>query len=201
LSALYGLEIDNVVVECSTQELPFFDGSATPFVNELQYDISEQSVPAIYFVVSDYMTIGSRNTFICARPSKKLHLNLVMENRVIGEQQFDATVAPAVYMAEVAPARTFAIVRPDDPRLRRLPAYGIGITSQGVFSREPMRFNNEPIRHKALDLLGDLALAGGRIRGRLVGRNISHRLNHRLVKAIAAARRGVRSPPSSPLHR
>jgi UDP-3-O-[3-hydroxymyristoyl] N-acetylglucosamine deacetylase len=189
LSALYGLEIDNIVVESPTGELPFFDGSALRFCNVLRVAIIEQTVKPISIVISDKIEICSRNTFIMAQPAPTLNIDISMNNKVVGSQRYSSTVNVDTYSGQLAPARTFAMLKAGDPRLRRLPPYGIAVTSSGIYAREPLRFGDELVRHKVLDLLGHIAVLGGRLRARISGHNISHHLNHRLVRAIAAARR------------
>jgi UDP-3-O-acyl-N-acetylglucosamine deacetylase len=73
-------------------------------------------------------------------------------------------------------------VRKNDPRLRDLPPYGFGITRDRVYAREPLRYPDEAVRHKILDLLGDLYVLQGRLSGRITARNTSHWLNIAFAK-------------------
>ncbi|UCD05315.1 MAG: UDP-3-O-acyl-N-acetylglucosamine deacetylase, partial [candidate division WOR-3 bacterium] len=87
------------------------------------------------------------------------------------------SVDRANYLREIAPARTFVFTDDNDHRLRKLPPYGMGITGNRVYSASPLRFPDEPVRHKLLDLLGDLYVLKGRLSGRINATNTSHRLN------------------------
>lgn len=187
VSALYGLAIDNAVVESPSYEIPFFDGSSRVFVEALKNNTINQFCPVKVIEIRMVMRITLRNTFIEISPGPGLVISLSQENRYLGVQRLSLSISKKHYIDEIAAARTFAVVSEADPRLAKLPSYGIGITKSGIYSRAPLRFEDEFVRHKMLDLLGDLSILGYRLRGKIAGYNVSHRLNHKLVREIVTA--------------
>jgi len=107
-----------------------------------------------------------------------------LEHAYIGSQQITINLDPSTYRQEIAPARTFVYTDETDPRLQNLPPYGIGITENRIFAAEPLRFLDEPVRHKILDLCGDLFILQQRLCGTLRAYNTFHRLNHRFVSRV-----------------
>jgi UDP-3-O-acyl-N-acetylglucosamine deacetylase len=112
---------------------------------------------------------------------------MVLSHAYIGSQRIVCTLSPQFYTKEIAPARTFVFTNEDDPRLKNLPPYGIGITKNGIRAVTPLRFPDEPVRHKLLDLLGDLYVLKRNLYGRITGRNTSHRINLEFVRRLIVA--------------
>jgi len=102
----------------------------------------------------------------------------------IGTQQYTVNLNRDTYRQEIAPARTFVYTDESDHRLQNLPPYGIGITEARIYSAEPLRFVDEPVRHKILDLLGDMFVLQRRLCGSIQAYNTYHILNARFVAEI-----------------
>jgi UDP-3-O-[3-hydroxymyristoyl] N-acetylglucosamine deacetylase len=194
LAALYGLGIDNCEIWTSSGELPGLDGSCQPMVAAvLQAGVAELAVPRKRLVVSDITRVGNEESWVEARPaaggfSVRYKLDYG-PNNAIGRQAIDIAVTPHEFMAELAPARTFILKEEADWLRSR--GMGTRVTSQDLVVIGPdgpegttFRFENECVRHKALDLVGDLALAGCDLVGQFIAYKSGHRLNAELVKAL-----------------
>jgi UDP-3-O-acyl N-acetylglucosamine deacetylase len=197
LAALYGLGIDNCLVAASASEMPGCDGSCLPFVQALDAaGIVEQSAPRSRLVVTEITRVGNDDCWVEARPSKenglslKYRLDYGMENP-IGRQTIELALTPRTFREELAAARTFIMQEEADWLRQR--GLGARVTNHdllvfddnGPVANE-LRFENECVRHKALDLVGDLALAGCDLVGHFIAHRSGHRLNAELVKALLA---------------
>ncbi len=188
LSALYGLNIDNIIIECEKGEIPFWDGSSKEITESIKDKIIDYDTKAKYLNISKVIKLTSKNTLIIVKPFSRLAISLSIKDQIIKNQVISFRITPEVYIKEIAPARTYAYIKKDDPRISHLPPYGIGITKDRIFSREPLRFEDEFVRHKILDLIGDLSILGFRLKAKIIAQNTSHRLNHRLDRVIMEAR-------------
>jgi len=184
-SALYGLNLFNVKIDVFDDEIPFFDGSSQDFV-EMLGQLREQNSSGVLRLDNNIL-VAEGTSFILYEPLKKDKLIIEMEltHPFIETQRITLEVNEETYIKEIAPARTFAFVNEDDPRLKNLPAYGIGITKNNIYSKEPLKFQNELVRHKILDLLGDLYVLRKRLVGKITCKNTSHQLNLKFVKKLA----------------
>jgi UDP-3-O-acyl-N-acetylglucosamine deacetylase len=186
-SALYGLNLFNVKVDAYGDEIPFFDGSSIEFVSaleEINNDVPTQSIR-----LKDTVVVDQGDSSICYMPhdADELILDMSLDHAFVGNQRIVCTLSPQFYKEEIAPARTFVFTNEDDPRLRNLPPYGIGITKKGIRAASPLRFPDEPVRHKLLDLLGDLYVLKTNLHGKVTGRNTSHHLNLQFVRRLILA--------------
>lgn len=195
LAALAGLRIDNCEVWVDRPEMPGCDGSSQPFVNALQSaGIVQQDWPCKQLIVFDVTRVGNDESWVEARPAKhhglsiKYKLDYGSENP-IGRQTIEMRVTPETFCRELAPARTFLL----EAEAEWLRSRGLGsrvtprdilvFGDQGPIDNE-LRFEDECVRHKALDLVGDLALSGCDIVGHIIAYRSGHRLNADLVQAI-----------------
>jgi UDP-3-O-[3-hydroxymyristoyl] N-acetylglucosamine deacetylase len=183
-SALYGLNFFAVRIDFYRDELPFFDGSSLAFARALAKLGSPRTAPKKYFAQTVRVRRGLSFLEYCPGPDDRLVVDMTLRHAFIGTQRYKWTVAPNTYKKEIAPARTFVFTDERDPRLTLLPPYGFALTRRGYFSSEPLRFSDEAVRHKILDLLGDLYVLGGRLCGTITGHNTSHVLNYQLVRKI-----------------
>lgn len=183
-SALYGLNLFNVRVDIFGDEIPFFDGSSQEFVKSLR-KIKKLNV-AIPFRVRKEILIKEKNSFIHYEPleNDSLVIAMALTHPFIKTQKIALTINKETYIKEIAPARTFAFTTEDDPRLRNLPPYGIGVTRNQTYCVTSLRFSNELVRHKVLDLLGDLYVLQKNLVGKIIGKNTSHQLNLKFVKEL-----------------
>jgi len=197
LSALAGLGVDCCVVRVSAEELPGLDGSAAAFVAALdEAGLEELDSPAAPLVLSETIRVGDADSWIEAGPPRHDGLSVSYELDYgpgpIGRQALDIDVTPASYRSELAAARTFVTC---DEALR-LRAAGRARTATPrdllVFGPDgpidnPLRWPDECVRHKVLDLVGDLALVGRPLRAHVRARRSGHRLNAHLAGSILAA--------------
>jgi len=183
-SALYGLNFFAVRIDLYRDELPFFDGSSLAYAYALAKLGSPRTVPKIHPAQAFRVRRGRSFLEYSPEPAHRLVVDMTLRHAFIGTQRYKLNVAPGAYKKEIAPARTFVFTDEQDPRLTLLPPYGFALTRRGYFSSAPLRFPDEAVRHKILDLLGDLYVLGGRLCGTITGHNTSHALNYRLVKKI-----------------
>lgn len=183
-SALYGLALYDVRIDVFGDELPFYDGSSKRFVEILQQ--FEKKKPFNTLKILDHVEVRTTGSYLCYEPSGQnaLHIDMELHHPFIQTQRIELEISAESYLREIAPSRTFVFTSEGDPRLQQLPPYGIGITQDKVYSAEPLRFHNELVRHKVLDLLGDLYILQRRIAGKITARNTSHSLNMQFVRAV-----------------
>ncbi|MEO0142785.1 MAG: UDP-3-O-acyl-N-acetylglucosamine deacetylase [candidate division WOR-3 bacterium] len=181
-SVLYCLRLFNLRIDVHSKEIPFFDGSSKPFINPLLPFKRED----LNYLRAKEIFIKEGDSYIHYQPvsDDKLQIEMELTHPYIKSEYFSFLVNEESYIKEIAPARTFVFTDESDPRLKDLPPYGIGITKKKIYSAEPLRFSDEPVRHKILDLLGDLFVLQKPLAGVISARNTSHRLNLKLARAI-----------------
>ena len=184
-SALYGLGLCDVRIDVHGDALPFFDGSGKQFTETLQR--FETKKPLDIMQIPDRVEVGTTQSYVRYEPSNgdSLCIEMELHHPYIRAQRIELEINEENYLREIAPARTFVFTSDGDPRLRQLPPYGIGITRDRVYSAEPLRFPDELVRHKVLDLLGDLYVLQCRIAGKINACNTSHSLNLQFVQAVS----------------
>lgn len=195
MAAIAGLGIDNVDVEVEGPEIPAVDGSAKPFVLLLQgAGRTDQSAPRRPPIVIPHpIRVGDDGRWLQIVPSDNFRVSYTLDNdhSAIGTQALTGAPTERMFVEEFAPARTYGFLK-DLGRMRRNGfARGaslenaIGVGESGVLNG--LRFRDEFVRHKILDLIGDLALLGRPIVGHVIARNGGHALNHELVLAVQRA--------------
>jgi len=195
MSALSGLGIDNVTIEVDAGEIPITDGSAEPFINALQETgIVAQAAPrrALQILRAVEVVDGDKVARITPSNNAEFCVTVIYDNKVIGTQTYDFDLNPADYVAEIAAARTFALKTDIDAMHAAGLAKGgslanaVVVDTDAVLNEEGLRFADEFARHKVLDAVGDLALAGGVVLGRLEGTKSGHAMNNKLLRAVFA---------------
>ncbi|MCJ2073723.1 UDP-3-O-acyl-N-acetylglucosamine deacetylase [Methylobacterium sp. J-030] len=195
MASLSALRIDNVVVEIDADELPIFDGSATPWCDAIRTAgrcEQAQSCRPIRVLRAVSVTNGRRHLRI--EPGAGLHLTGHIELAHIGPVAWSGAITPETFEREIAPSRSFGRY------MRAMAGRAFGYVAgrdflQGVSPRSAallvrnrvlggMRVPGEPVRHRLLDLIGDLALTGHPIEGRITAFHTGHELNHALVAAL-----------------
>lgn len=192
-SALYGLGLFNVKIELFGDEIPFFDGSSKFFIAQL-LSLKKNTLrhlQQVDFLSAKEIYIKRGESFIHYKPTDRPELEIDMElcHPYIKKQRVCLRVDEKVYINEIAPARTFVFTTEKDPRLKNLPPYGIGITPDNIYSQQPLRFSDEPVRHKILDFLGDLYVLQKNLTGKITATNTSHLLNLGFVKKLMGCAR------------
>jgi UDP-3-O-[3-hydroxymyristoyl] N-acetylglucosamine deacetylase/3-hydroxyacyl-[acyl-carrier-protein] dehydratase len=194
LAALSGMGIDNAIVEMDSNEPPIGDGSAQPYVDVVKKaGITQQDAPRKFFEPREPVHIESKTgALLVLLPDEKFRVSCTQAGPNNRFTQFLSTeITPAVFEREIAPARTFVYY--EDVRAlidKNLIKGGslenaIVIRDNAVLGKEPLRFEDEFVRHKVLDIVGDLALVGRRIRGHLIAVKPGHAANAELARALA----------------
>jgi len=191
LSALIGMGVDNVIVELDNLELPILDGSALPYVQAIQSSgIRTQRRRRETIRVLRAVEVREGEKFIGVYPGSGYKIQYSIEFPApIGHQSACIDLAAETYGSLIAPARTFGY-KADEQRLRNMglirgagPENAIILGAQGP-ENGPLRFDDEYVRHKVLDLIGDLALAGRRIEGHVVAERAGHAMHTALVSRL-----------------
>ncbi len=192
LSALVGLGISNVAVHVEGPELPACDGSAKEFVSWIKsLGILEQKASLKPYCIKEPVFCWENSKAIAMFPSDKLEIAYLLryDSPAIGTQKIDITVTPETFENEIAPARTFCSKEESGELLQK--GFGKGATSQNNLVIGPngpignsFRFPDECVRHKVLDIIGDLGLLGFPVLGRVVAIRSGHSLNQKLAQMI-----------------
>jgi UDP-3-O-[3-hydroxymyristoyl] N-acetylglucosamine deacetylase len=183
--------VDNVIVELDNLELPILDGSALPYVEAfLSAGIRTQRRRREYLRVLHAVEVREGDKFIGVYPGSGYRIQYAIDFPApIGQQNTCVDLAAETYGTSIAPARTFGY-KADEQRLRDMGLIrGAGPENAIILGRKgpengPLRFSDEYVRHKVLDLIGDLALAGRRIEGHVVAERAGHAMHTALVSRL-----------------
>ena len=193
LSALYGFGVDNAYVEMDNFEVPILDGSARPFTNAIiEVGLIEQDEPRQYMKITREFVLEENGKSLGIFPSDSFGIDYAIDfpHPFIGPQRLAVDCTDEGYAASIAPARTFGFQRDLDS----LQASGlirggsldnaIVLTETGMLNETPLRYPDEFVRHKILDLLGDFALIGQPVLGQIVANLAGHALHTRFVAGL-----------------
>ena len=195
LAALRGLGVDNALIEIDSSEVPIMDGSAARFVEAIdEVGLAELDAPRRFLKVLKRVCVEDGGALGELTPHNGFHLDVEIEfdTPLIGSQRIEIDVNPGSFRRELSRARTFGFMKD----VERLWAAGlalgaslentVAIGDDRIINREGLRYADEFVRHKALDAVGDLALAGAPILGAYRSRRGGHRLNSLVLKALFA---------------
>jgi UDP-3-O-[3-hydroxymyristoyl] N-acetylglucosamine deacetylase len=192
LAALTALGIDNVIVELNTPEVPIMDGSAAPFVYLILNEAGVKRQPAAkkFLKVLRPISLSQGDKRIALYPSDhfKVTYSISFDHPLIRHQSRTMKITDETFVEEIAPARTFGFLKEVEMLRQRGLALGgsldnaIVLGETGVLNQNALRFEDEFVRHKILDVIGDLSLVGYPVLGHLV----AHRGGHALHTAFAA---------------
>ncbi|HJS81120.1 MAG TPA: UDP-3-O-acyl-N-acetylglucosamine deacetylase, partial [Vitreimonas sp.] len=196
MSACAGLGVDNLIVEVDGPEVPILDGSSAPFVQTLMNaGVKTQHAPQRMIRILEPIEVrmGAKSAALLpAREFEGLDLDVTIRfaDPAIGVQRRRVQLTPETFLSDVADARTFGFLA--DAEIMRAAGLGRGASMDNtlvvdggrVVNPEGLRFDDEFVRHKLLDAIGDLAMAGAPIYGRFVADQPGHALNARLVRAL-----------------
>jgi UDP-3-O-[3-hydroxymyristoyl] N-acetylglucosamine deacetylase len=195
MAALRGLGVDNALIEIDSPEVPIMDGSASSFVEAIdEVGLAELEASRRYLKVLKKIVVEDAGAYGEISPHNGFHLDIAIDfdTPLIGNQRIEIDLNPGSFRREIARARTFGFMKD----VERLWAAGlalgasldntVAIGDDRIINREGLRYSDEFVRHKALDAVGDLALAGAPILGAYTSRRGGHRLNSLVLKALFA---------------
>ena len=196
LAALNGLAVDNAELVVGGEECPIIDGSAEPFVDAiLDAGLSVQPARKKFIRILRSVTVRDNDAFAMLEPynGRAFDVEIDFDSRVIGRQRMIFDWSPRRFSIDVAPARTFGFVA--QAKVLRQAGYALGsslensiaIEAEKIVNPDGLRFEDEFVRHKLLDAVGDLALAGLPIYGRFRSYKGGHGLNALVLKSLFAA--------------
>jgi len=207
MAALNGLGIDNLTIEIDGEEIPGMDGSSLEFVRALQEaGIVDQSADKNIFVIQEPIVVANKNSTIVIVPHDKLSVSYTLDydHPLLRSQFFSIDLDPAAFARDLAPARTFCV----ESEVQGIRQQGLGlgsdykttlvISANGVVENT-LRFPDECVRHKVLDIVGDLSLLGYPVHGAVYATKSGHALNRALVKKIDAQRQKYATPVPVPV--
>lgn len=199
MSALAGMGVDNAIVEIDGEEVPVMDGSAAPFVFLIECaGLAPQATPRQVIKLLKPVMVADQGKIASLRPSDQftLAVDIDFSAAAIGRQQASLTVDAAAFKSEISNARTFGFER----EVEAMRAAGLGrggsldnavvISDDGsrILNQGGLRYGDEFVRHKLLDALGDLSLAGAPLQAHFSGTRTGHALNNQLLRALFADR-------------
>jgi UDP-3-O-[3-hydroxymyristoyl] N-acetylglucosamine deacetylase/3-hydroxyacyl-[acyl-carrier-protein] dehydratase len=207
ISALAGMGVDNAIIEMDANEPPIVDGSSLPFVELIKSaGIVEQQAPRKVFEIREPIYQETRDgTILTIMPDKKFRIsctNVGPGGRFT--QYFSVEINPQTYEREIAPARTFVYYEDIAPLMEKGLIKGgtleaaVVVRGETLLSKQPLRFADEFVRHKILDIVGDLMLSGKRITGHVIAVRPGHGPNTEMARAIVSQYNAMRAmvPPT-----
>ena len=207
LSALAGMGVDNVLIEMDASEPPICDGSAGPYVELIRRaGIVDQGVARAEWEITEPIHLETKSgAIMIALPDAKFRVSCTQVGPEGRCTQFMSTeITPAIYEKEIAPARTFVFYEDVKPLMDKGLIKGgslenaLVVRGEQVLGKEPLRFKDEFVRHKILDIVGDLSLFGRPLRGHIIAVKPGHGPNTELAALIAKQHAKVMAlvPPS-----
>ncbi len=197
MAAFHGLGIDNAIVEVTGEELPGMDGSAKEFVEAfLAAGIEEQAAEREWIEIKEPIFVDRGDQSLIVLPDTNLSISYTLSYRDedLKDQFFSIRILPEIFERELASARTFCLKKEAEQLLAMGYGKGANLRNTLVFEQNApidntLRFADEACRHKIMDLMGDLMLCGGFVRGHIIAARSGHALNLELVKKIAMSRK------------
>ena len=195
LSALRGLAIDNCIIEIDSKEVPIMDGSAAPFVELIdETGIRELAAPRRYIKVLKPVRVAEGESWGELLPHSGFHVDVEIDfsSPLIGRQRLSYEMSPGVFRNEISRARTFGFMSDVERLWKAGLALGanlnntVAIGDNKIMNREGLRYPQEFVRHKILDAIGDLALAGKPLLAAYRSVKGGHRLNSLVLQALFA---------------
>ncbi len=193
LSVFYSMGVDNAYVEIDNLEVPILDGSGLPYVDLIRRaGLKASRKPRRYLRIRREVSVqeGGKRITILPADTFQLTCDVFFDHPLVGRQQLELEVTPERYAAEIAPARTFGFAHELD-RMRDMGlirgaslANAVCFNHASVLNPEGLRFPDECCRHKALDLIGDLALLGRPLLGHVVAERAGHAMHFALVHRL-----------------
>ncbi|CAA6805063.1 MAG: UDP-3-O-[3-hydroxymyristoyl] N-acetylglucosamine deacetylase (EC [uncultured Thiotrichaceae bacterium] len=206
MAALYACGIDNLEIDIEGSEVPILDGSALPFIEAInKVGVQTQSSARTVYTVIQEHCVEEGSRYIKIEPAGMLELDLTIVLAKIGKQRWQGVVTPASFTQECSQARTFGRLKSgllaqltrfqkDSICLGANQKSAVVIVGNKAINKGGLRMPDEYIRHRVLDLVGDLMLAGGHLQGKITAVSPAHRLNHQLLTELFKNHEIDRSP-------
>ena len=198
LSALMGCGVDNAIVEVDSLEVPILDGSSRQWVELIERaGVVGLQAPRAYLRVLKRIEVSEKNRTMSIEPAGEFRITCEIDfnHPMIGLQQREISFHNGAYASEIAPARTFGFVEELELLRQNGLARGgslenaIALTRDGILNPDPLRFDDEFVRHKILDIIGDLALCGLPILGHVRASRSGHGLHTMLLSTLLRDRK------------
>ena len=192
LAALYAMGVDNCLLQVNGPEVPILDGSAEIYVENIKrVGIAEQNAVKDYYIIRKKLEVKDEETGSCITilPDEQFSITAMISfNSKVLSSQFATLDNMENFESEIAPSRTFVFVREVEQLMAKL-ADSIGVphhdaTEKGYLNHKPLVWENEPARHKLLDIIGDMALIGKPIKGRIIATRPGHTINNKFARLI-----------------
>ncbi|MGD9209552.1 MAG: UDP-3-O-acyl-N-acetylglucosamine deacetylase [Desulfobacteraceae bacterium] len=195
MAAFTGLSIDNAIVEVDSYELPIMDGSAGPFTTIMKKaGIIEQDRPRFFFVIKKAIELHKNGKSVCVYPAQETKITYTIEyqNQLISTQTASFLIDELCFEKEIANARTFGFLHEYEYMQKFGLAKGasldnaVVIDNDKVINPDGLRYDNEFVRHKILDCIGDFSLLGMPMLGHIVLKKSGHEFNHAFLEKFFA---------------
>jgi len=193
LSALYGMELDNIFIDLDNKEVPVYDGSAQKFIEEIEKaGTIEQNSYKNFIKILKKVEVrdGDKLARVLPFDYTLISSEINYKNQVIGKQSMSILLNKDIYISQISKARTFGLLEDVDALRKAGLALGGGLDNAivvdktKILNEEGLRYSDEFIRHKILDFIGDIALSGNKIIGSFFTSQSGHDLNVKLLKKI-----------------
>lgn len=197
MAAFYACGIDNTVVEVSGTELPIMDGSSREFVEKInEAGVKQQHSARQIFQVTKAFEVREGNAFVKIEPADKLDVDVTISLQKIGRLNWKGEITPKLFAENITSARTFGRLK--NGLLAQLTRFSkdpiclgantksavVVVRGDKVLNKGGLRMKDEYVRHRLLDLVGDLMLSGGHIQGKITAVSPAHRMTHELLRQI-----------------
>ena len=195
MASFAGLSIDNALVEIDSYEMPIMDGSAYPFTSLIKASgIKELDTPRYFFVIKKPIELKKDGKMVGVYPCStyKITCTIEFDHPLIGKQSYSVDVSDHIWESEISKARTFGFLHEYEYLKKHGLARGvtlenvIAIDDKAVVNEGGLRYEDEFVRHKILDCIGDFSLLGMPILGHVVAKKSGHAFNHSFLKKIFA---------------
>jgi len=199
LAALYGLGVDNVDIEVHGSEIPILDGSAGEFIRKIEaVGLRNLMTPRKYLIVKRPIKVSAGDKYLMLLPSDepglRIDYSIDFNHTLLAKQTFSRRCTKEVFIEEIGNARTFGFL--SDIEMLRANGLAMGgslsnavvVGESDILNKDGLRYPDEFVRHKALDLIGDLSLLGAPVKGLLIAHRSGHALNHLLLQKIVKHR-------------
>ena len=187
------MEIDNVIIELDSNEIPVYDGSAQDFVKKIkEVGFQEQDSFKKFIKIKKIIEVKSENKYVRVCPFDNTLISTVIDydHKIIGKQSISIMLTPQIYESQICSARTFGFLK--DVEILRKNGLALGgsldnaivLDEERVLNKNGLRFSDEFVRHKLLDFIGDISLSGYRMLGSFFSSHPGHAVNNQLLKKV-----------------